>query len=307
MKKESVKSVFKRLKVKDVLVDNVFFIIGCVLYSLGVNIFAIPNNIAQSGITGLAIIINYLIPKLQVGLLAFLLNIPLLVLAWFFIGKRFTLKTLWVTGMLSIVIDLAKFLMNKGIIGAYTGDKLLAAMFCGAMCGAGLALIIVRGATSGGTDVIGRLIKNAFPHLSIAKMIMVSDAAIVLAAAIVFRSVDSAMYAAILIFVSSRVMDFILYGTGSGKMLYIFTRNGDLVSEEIVSHGRRGATVIETKGGYTGEKGNLVICAARSSEIPKIRKLVKSADPESFIVLSEANEIYGKGFTPPAGSDESDN
>lgn len=307
MKKESIKDVFKSFNGKDLLIDNVFFIIGCVLYSLGVNIFAIPNNIAQSGITGLAIIINYLVPKLQVGLLAFLLNIPLLVLAWIFIGKRFTLKTLWVTAMLSLVIDGVKLLMTKGLIGAYMGDKILAALFCGAMCGAGLALIIVRGATSGGTDVIGRLIKSAYPHLSVAKMIMVSDAVIVLAAAIVFRSVDSAMYAAILIFVSSQVMDFILYGTGNGKMLYIFTRNGDTISKEIVSHGKRGATVIDTKGGYTGEKGNLVICAARSSEIPKIRKLVKNTDPESFIVLAEANEIYGKGFTPPAGSDESDN
>lgn len=305
MKKESVKDVFKGLNVKSVAIDNVFFIIGCVLYSLGVNIFAIPNNIAQSGITGLAIIINYLLPKLQVGLLAFLLNIPLLVLAWIFIGKRFTMKTLWVTAMLSLVIDGVKLMMNKGLIGAYTGDKLLAAMFCGAMCGAGLALVIVRGATTGGTDVVGRLLKSAFPHLSIAKMIMLSDGIIVLTAAIVFRSVDSAMYAAILIFVSSRIMDFILYGTGSGKMLYIFTKDGESVAKEIVSKGRRGATVIETKGGYTGERGNLIICAARSSEIPRIRKLVKNVDPESFIVLSEANEILGKGFTPPAGSDES--
>ena len=305
MKKESVKDVFKGLNVKSVAIDNVFFIIGCVLYSLGVNIFAIPNNIAQSGITGLAIIINYLLPKLQVGLLAFLLNIPLLVLAWIFIGKRFTMKTLWVTAMLSLVIDGVKLMMNKGLIGAYTGDKLLAAMFCGAMCGAGLALVIVRGATTGGTDVVGRLLKSAFPHLSIAKMIMLSDGIIVLTAAIVFRSVDSAMYAAILIFVSSRIMDFILYGTGSGKMLYIFTKDGESVAKEIVSKGRRGATVIETKGGYTGERGNLIICAARSSEIPRIRKLVKNVDPESCIVLSEANEILGKGFTPPAGSDES--
>ena len=305
MKKESVKDVFKGLNVKSVAIDNVFFIIGCVLYSLGVNIFAIPNNIAQSGITGLAIIINYLLPKLQVGLLAFLLNIPLLVLAWIFIGKRFTMKTLWVTAMLSLVIDGVKLMMNKGLIGAYTGDKLLAAMFCGAMCGAGLALVIVRGATTGGTDVVGRLLKSAFPYLSIAKMIMLSDGIIVLTAAIVFRSVDSAMYAAILIFVSSRIMDFILYGTGSGKMLYIFTKDGESVAKEIVSKGRRGATVIETKGGYTGERGNLIICAARSSEIPRIRKLVKNVDPESFIVLSEANEILGKGFTPPAGSDES--
>ena len=194
--------------------------------------------------------------------------------------------------------------MNRGLIGAYEGDKLLASIFCGAMCGAGIALIIVRGATSGGTDVLGRLLKKIWPHMSIGRMIMLCDAAVVIAAAVVFRSIDSVLYAAILIFVSSKVMDFILYGTGNGKMLYIFTKKkGKELAEAITKRGHRGATIIEGKGGYTGEVSELVICAARSHEIPNIKRMCKEIDPDAFIVMSEANEILGYGFNPPALDD----
>ncbi len=303
MKNDGLKSVFKNFSIKDFAVDNVFFVLGCMMYALGVNVFAIPNNIAQSGITGLAIIINYLFPQCPVGLTGLLLNVPLIVLAWIFIGKAFTLKTLWTTVILSLCIDGVASVMNMGYIEAYTGDKMLAALFCGAMCGAGIALIIVRGATSGGTDVLGRLLKKIWPHMTMGTMILVCDAAVVISAAIVFGSVESVMYAAILIFASSEVMDYILYGTGSGKMLYIFTKKGDDIAKMITEACRRGATIIEGRGGYTGETNELVICAARSHEIPKIRKKVKELDPESFMVLSEANEILGKGFTPPAAGD----
>ncbi len=304
MKKgKSIKSVFANFSIKEFAVDNIYYILGCILYAAGVNIFAIPNNIAQSGITGLAIIINYLVPQFPVGLTGFVLNVPLIILAWIFIGKAFTLKTLWTTVILSLCIDGVAAVMDMGLIGAYTGDKLLASLFCGAMCGAGIALIIVRGATSGGTDVLGRLLKKIWPHMTMGTMILVCDAVVVITAAIVFRSVDSAMYAAILIFASSEVMDHILYGTGSGKMLYIFTKKGADVAEMITKECRRGATIIEGKGGYTGDTNELVICAARSHEIPRIRKKVKELDPETFIILSEANEILGKGFNPPAAGD----
>lgn len=300
MKKRSSKKGFN---IKTIIVDNIYFIFGCALYSLGVNIFAIPNKIAQSGITGVAIIINYIFPQCPVGLTGFILNVPLIILAWIFIGKAFTLKTLWVTTILSAEIDIAAKLIDKYDISLYNGDKLLAALFCGAMCGVGIALIIVRGATSGGTDVLGRLLKKIWPHMTMGTMILVCDAAVVLAAALVFRSVDSAMYAAVLIFASSEVMDKILYGAGNGKMLYIFTEKGEMISQYIVKHSRRGVTVLDGKGAYTGKDRNLLICVARSHEIPRLKRYVKEIDPESFVVLTEANEIFGKGFNPPAAND----
>lgn len=304
MKKNgSLKDIVTDFRLKTFLLDNVYYLVGCALYALGVNIFAIPNNIAQSGITGVAIIINYLFPRCPVGLTGFILNIPLIILAWIFIGRRFTLKTLWVTAILSFAIDAVARIMSAGTIGVYTGDKFLASLFCGVMCGAGIALIIVRGATSGGTDVLGRLLKKIWPHMTMGTMILICDAAVVAAAAIVFRSVDSAMYAAVLIFASSEVMDKILYGTGNGKMLYIFSSKGEEIAKTIVSRSHRGVTILDGKGAYTGESRELLICVARSHEIPGLRRLVKELDPESFVVLCEANEILGKGFSPPAAND----
>lgn len=303
MKKDNISEIYENFKLKTFLVDNIFYIAGSFLYSFGVMLFAKPNQIAQSGITGIALIINYIEPKLSIAILSFVLNIPLILLAWFFIGKRFTLKTLWVTAVLSGVLELAEVLIAKGIVPVYTGNELLASLFCGVMCGAGLALVLVRGATSGGTDIIGRLLKKLVPHIPIGRMIFVCDAVVVVAAAIVFRSVESAMYAAIMIFVSSQVMDAILYGTGNGKMLYIFSKHGEEIAKTITEKSRRGATIFEGKGAYTGEKQELVICVARSSEIPKIRKWVKEIDPESFAVIAEANEILGKGFSPPPAND----
>lgn len=302
-KRESVSDIFKNFSIKTFLIDNIFFVIGSILYASGVLFFAKPNQIAQSGITGLAIIINYLLPNLSIGLLSFVLNVPLIILAWFIIGKRFTVKTLWVTAVLSGTIGIIENLVGKNILPVYNGNPIIAALFCGAMCGAGIALILIRGATSGGTDVLGRLLKKLIPHMSIGRMIMFCDAAVVITAAIVFRNVDSAMYAVILIFVSSQVMDYILYGAGNGKMLYIFSKKGEEIGKAITSRSRRGATVFEGKGMYTGDNQELVICVARSNEIPKIRKWVKELDPNSFVVLTEANEILGKGFAPPAVDD----
>ena len=209
MKKE--KSWFKELKKEDVpefLLDNVFWFIGCFFYALAINIFNVPNQIAQGGFSGLAIVVNHL-TGLPVGAVNFALNIPLFILAWFFVGRRFVFRSLWVTAMLSVIIDvMAKY--SKPF--EYTKNPLLAAIFGGACCGVGVALVLYRGATTGGTDILGRLLRLIAPHISYGRVIMAADITVVAIAAIVFRNVESAMYAAIVIFVSSKAIDFILYG-----------------------------------------------------------------------------------------------
>ena len=179
-------------KVAGAVIDNICWIVGCSLYSIGVVAFALPNSIAQSGTTGLAIIVNHLFEFIPLGTANFLLNVPLMILAFIFIGWRFVAKTMWVTVILSATLDLfSKFLPT------YTGDKILAAIFCGVCTGAGLAIVFMRGATTGGTDIVGRLVHKAFPHIQIGKVIMAADAIIVILGAVVFRSIESAMYAAV--------------------------------------------------------------------------------------------------------------
>lgn len=295
----------KKRKALDLLVDNFFWILGCISYSAGVTIFAVPNNIAQSGMTGVAIILNYLFHT-PIGITNFCLNVPLFVLAWIFIGKKFTVKTLWVTALLSGVMDIMTSLINKGIIPVYdNGDRLLACVFCGILCGFGLSMAFLRNATTGGTDIIMRLLKRKLPHFSMGKLIMILDAAVVITAAIVFRSAESALYAAILIFISSTVVDRVIYGASNGKILLIFTEKAHEVSSMITSNMTRGVSIVPVEGGYTGENKNLLIVVLRSDEVAKVRKLVKKADPNTFIVITEAKEILGEGFKPPLADSDS--
>lgn len=281
------------MKVKNVpeLVKNVpLWIVGCSLYSVGVNCFVKANGIAQSGMTGVALIINKLF-NTPLGVTGFLLNIPLLILMWIFLGKKLVARTLLVSAILSAALDgLAVFLP------VYTGDKILAALFCGVFEGAGLGLIMITGATSGGTDIIGKLIHKRFPHITVGRVVMVSDAIVILTNMLVFRSIESGLYAIVIIFVSTKVIDTMIYGTSNGKMMMIITAKADEVSKAIITTSPRGVTIMPAVGAYSGDGKNMLVCVARKHEVSGIIKTVKSIDDQTFIIVSEANEVLGKGF-----------
>ncbi len=289
----SLSKAEKRKRVLESAIDNIVWVIGCCLYALAINIFNVPNNIAQGGFSGLAIVINYL-SDLPVGAVNFALNIPVLVLAWIFIGKKFVVKTLWVTTILSAAIDI----IAAYVPYEYTGDKLLAAIFSGALLGAGVAVVASRGSTTGGTDVLSKLLRLLFPHLSYGKLVMFSDMVVIAISAVVFRSIESALYAAIVIFVSSKVIDYILYGMGKSKMLMVITEKSEEVSKAIISQSPRGVSIVPVTGAYTGEEKNMLVCVLRSNEVSSVIKLIKSIDPNTFTIITEANEIIGKGFKP---------
>ena len=281
----------KGRKVFDFLMDNIVFIIASCLYATAVQFFAIPNHIAQSGSTGLSIVINHLVPSISLGTANMLINVPLLLIAGFVISWKFVGRTMWVTVILSVCLDA----MGKVAV-PYTGDPLLACIFCGVLTGAGLALVIMRGATTGGTDVVGRLLRHKWPHMSMGKVIMMADMCVIAISAITFRSVEAAMYALVVIFVSSNVMDYILYGTGSGKLLLVVTKKADEVAAVITNQMKRGVTILPVKGGYTGDEKNMLVCAVRKSEVAKLTKLIWTVDDSPFIIETEAGEILGEGF-----------
>lgn len=279
-----------KTKALELLRNNGIWILGCSLYAIGVNSFTIPNNIAQSGITGLAVVLNYLF-EMPVGTVNLIMNIPLLILMWVFLGKKLVARTLWVTVLLSTALDVFSLFMPE-----YTGDKILASLFCGLLQGAGLGLIMITGATSGGTDIVGRLIHKKWPHITVGTIVMIADALVVGMGMLVFRSIESGLYAIIMIFVSTKVIDALIYGTGNGKMLMIVTEKADEVSQAIVHSSPRGVSILPAKGAYTGNNKNILLCVARKHEVSGILKTVKSVDDKTFIIVSEANEILGEGF-----------
>ncbi len=282
----------KTRKALDLAVDNIVWIIGCTLYAVAINFFNVPNRISQGGFSGLAIVINYL-TDLPVGAINLALNVPILLIALKFIGKKFVLKTLWVTVLLSVIIDLVALIPYE-----YTSDTLLASIFSGALIGVGVALVAARGSTTGGTDVLSKLLRLVFPHMSYGKLVMFSDLVVIAISAIVFRSIESALYAAVVIFVSSKVIDYILYGMAKSKMLMVVTDRADEISQELVNNSPRGVSIIPAKGAFTGQEKNMLICVLRSNEVAPAIKLIKSIDPNTFTIITEANEIIGKGFKP---------
>jgi uncharacterized membrane-anchored protein YitT (DUF2179 family) len=277
------------------LLDNLLWLAGAALYAAALQIFALPSHIAQSGVSGVAIIVNYLTGA-PIGVMNFLLNVPLIALAWVFIGWRFVSKTLWVTAVLSVLLEL---LGRWSALPRYEGDPMLAALLCGALSGAGLGLVFLRGATTGGTDIVGRLLRLAFPHVSIGQIILGVDAAVVLASALVFKNVESALYAAISIFVSARVVDFSLYGTRRGKMLTVFTDKAQEIAAAITSQTPRGVSILPVTGGYTGAQKHMLVCVVQNSEVHKMLKIIRAVDENTFTAISDASAIWGKGFKPP--------
>ena len=256
--------------------NNIMWVIGCSLYSIGVCCFAVPNSIAQSGFTGIAVIVNHLF-SLPVGIVNLALNIPMLILMWIFLGRQLVARTLWVTVILS-------------------GDTLLASLFCGILEGTGLGLITITGATSGGTDIVARLIHKKWKFITIGKVVLVADALVIISNMIVFRSIESGLYAIITIFASTRLIDSMVYGTGNGKMLMIITEKPEEISKAIITSSHRGVSIVPVVGAYTGENKNMLICVARRHEIPGIIRTAKAIDHKTFIIVSEANEILGEGF-----------
>lgn len=279
-------------KVYDYFVDGLFMIAGSLIYAVSVDVFTAPNEIAPGGVTGIATILYYLF-KTPIGVMMFVLNLPLLMLGLKFISRQFMIKTIFCTVVSSFSVDImAPFLP------AYKGNMLLAALYGGVISGVGLALVFLRGATTGGTDVASRLLRIKFRHIPMGRMMMFVDTTVVLASAFVFNSVNSALYALITIFACSRVIDGILYGADNGRMILVISEKHHEIGQAIINEMDRGVTILKGKGFYTGQEREVLMCAVRQPEAAKLRSIVKTCDPNAFMIMCEAGEVIGEGFKP---------
>lgn len=293
---DSLHDKLKAHKYYEYFLDFLFCTLGSVLYGISVTVFTAPNNIAPGGITGIATVLHYLF-NTPIGTMIFILNIPLFVIGLRFIGGSFIIKTITCTALTSVVIDI---LSSISIIQkhVYHGDMLLAAVYGGVLSGIGLALVFLRGATTGGTDIASRLIKLKFKHISMGRMMLIIDFFVIVFAATVFQNVDSALYAIIAIFTASRVIDSILYGSDNGKMAVVISKNNDEIAKAIINDMNRGLTILKGRGFYTGEEREVIMCAVRRPEAARLRTLIKTVDPNAFIIMCDAGEIIGEGFKP---------
>lgn len=255
------KMEFTRKQAWELLWDGVAFLAGSFLFAVAVNVFTAPNNIAPGGLTGLATMINYLFGA-PIGTTILVFNVPLFIWGVLQINFRFILKTLAATVISSVTIDL-----TAGLFPPYQGDLMLAALFSGVLSGAGLGLIFMRGGTTGGTDKVANLIGRNFRHLSLGKLVLLVDLVVVLISAFVYRNYESPLYAIINIFVSSKLIDAVLYGadTGTGKMMFIISPKNKEIAQRIMTEISRGVTELRSRGAYRGEEGEVLLCAVRRS------------------------------------------
>ena len=272
------------------MVDLGFYIIGSIVYSVGVIGFLASNEISPGGVTGIATVLNYLF-LLPVGTTVFIANIPLIVLGFLKFGKGFVLKTAIATFCTSVALDTFEILMPD-----FKVDLILASVFGGSLMGLGISTVMLRGSTTGGVDIVAKLINLRYPHLSVGRIMLITDALVVSLSAFVYKNVESALYSIIALYASSKIMDLMLYGSDKGKIVYIISDKTQDIVSDILTVVKRGVTVIDVEGGYMGDKRKMIMCTVRRNEVHAVYKFARKHDENAFIVVAEAGEIFGQGF-----------
>lgn len=265
--------------------------LGCAIYAVSFQWFFQPNNIAMGGFTGVGQIFNRLLPFLPVGTIVILMNVPLFILGVRRQGLKILISSLFATVVSNLMID--------GLDAVYTfqpmDEPLLACVYGGVTVGAAMALMLTVGATTGGTELAARLLKYRIRHLSIGRLCLIIDVAVVSLYSLVFRQVNTALYGIIGMYISSLAMDAVVYGSVGAKMAYIISAESAEITRRILDL-ELGVTLLQGKGGYHGDDKQVILCAFKPSQIGTIKALVTEVDPNAFIIVCEAHEVLGEGF-----------
>lgn len=280
----------KKSVIKNQIWDYTFFAVGSFVYAAAINIFIIPGNMVLGGVVGISTILNRLIP-VPIGMLTLLFNIPLFIFAYKELGGLYLKKIAIATVISNIFIDLL-----TPVLPQFNGDLFLSALYGGILSGAGMGIIMLRGGTTGGIDIVAMIVNKRNPNFSIGKIILFIDIFVVVLSGVISNDPPSMLYSLIVIYCSSKAIDTVLYGLVKNSLIFIVTTKPDEIFQEISKKVGRGMTRIEATGSYTRENKTVLICAARRNEILKIKQISANVDPKSFLILGEASDIVGEGF-----------
>ncbi len=262
---------------------------AAVIYAVAISLFLDPNNIAPGGVTGISILVNRF-TAIPTGTMNLLINIPIVLLGLWKFGWRFICSTMYVLALITVFINaLASY-------GAMTDDLLIAAVIGGALIGAALALVFMAGATTGGIDIIVKVVRTKRKHIKTNILFLLFDSMVILASWIVFRDLTVAFYAGIAVVTDSVVMDKILYGSDEAKLTYIVSAKPAQMKQRLFDELDTTATVITARGAYTNAPKELLMIVTRKQIYPKLEEIVKDEDPTAFMIVSSASEIFGEGY-----------
>lgn len=265
--------------------------VASAVYALGFNWCYKPNEIAFGGITGVAQIINQFFPQVPIGVAVIVLNIPLFLLGWKLLGGHLLFSSLYAMAVSSVFIDLL-----DSVYVFPPMEPLLACIFGGLLMGISLGFVFQQGATTGGTDLIARLLKLKFAWLPMGKLLMAIDLIVIVAVSAVFRNLYSALYGLVALYISTIVMDGVLYGLDNAKVAFIISDSHADIADTIVRELDRGVTILHGEGAYSHMEKRVLLCAFKQRQIVSIKRVVKEIDPDAFIIVCEAHEVLGDGF-----------
>ena len=275
------------------LIKNYLLIlVGAAVYALAFDAFFVPNGIAFGGVTGLAQIANFFFPQAPVGTLVIALNVPLFLLGWKLLGGHMLVSSLYAMLVSSAAIDVFALLYDFGPM-----DPFLACLYGGGVMGVGSGMIFAQGATTGGTDIVGRLMKLKWPWLPIGKLVMIPDTAVMLLVALTFGQLSAMLYGFIKLYTFSKSMDAVLYGTVDSRVAYIISDRWQELSGMLLRDQQRGVTLLQAQGAYTGAEKRVLMIAFKQKEIVDLKRRVYELDPGAFLILCDARDVLGNGFS----------
>ena len=264
---------------------------GSALFALGFSLFLVPHGMNPGGISGLAMVLVHLMGIGSVGTLTILINLPLFLLGGLKIGKRFFFGSLIGMVLSSVLIDLFAKIPPLEI------QPLVGVLYGGGLCGLGLGFVFVIGSSTGGSDILVRLLKLRWRNVPIGQISMCFDVVVVLLTGIVFQDVTSALYTGLAVFVTGQVVDIVVYRFDFSKVALIITKEYDRVAVEISDKLERGATFLYGQGTYSGKDTKVILTAVKKQQLAELKELVVAIDPDAFIIVQEAHQVLGDGFS----------
>lgn len=274
---------------KKVLTDFVILTTGCILLAVSINVFLVPYKISAGGISAIGTILLYLF-GIKMSLTNLFFNIALFIFGCKYLGKGAVIKT-----ALGIML-LSAFLEVTSYIPQYTENVIVGVLSGGILMGAGVGMIVKIGASTGGSDFAGLILKKFLPHITLARLILIIDVVIVIMSGIVFKSYTVTVYSLITLFVSSLITDKIIILGDNAKMLQIFSKENKKISNHILNQFERGVTGVRCIGMYTHEESRMLLCVISPKELPIYMNMIKNYDKEAFVIVSNVHEVIGEGF-----------
>ena len=269
----------------------VYTVIGSTLFALGFALFLVPNNINTGGVSGLAMIVRELLGFGSVGAITMAINIPLFLLGGAKIGKRFFWGSLIGMVVSSVMIDVF------GYIPVSSSETMIGALYGGVLCGVGLGMVFVAGASTGGSDIMVRLLKKKYRNVPIGRISIMFDATVVLLTGLVFQDISKALYSGIVVFVCGQVIDAVVYRFDYSRVALIISKEHEAIVKAIDRKLERGATYLHGAGSYTKQDMEVVLTVVRKGQLAELKELVMNVDPNAFVIVQEAHQVLGDGFS----------